>query len=219
MALDIKICGLKTEAALAAALAGGASHVGFIFFPKSPRYVEPAEAGRLREAVRGKALAVAVTVDASDAFLDEIVTAMQPDMLQLHGSETPERVTELKARYGLPVIKALPLSDAVDLERIKPFIGVADRFLFDAKPPKGSALPGGNGVAFDWRILAGLDADVDYMLSGGLNAANVGDALRLANPPAIDISSGVESAPGVKDPSLIEQFFRAVRAARDDRAA
>lgn len=219
MALDIKICGLKTDAALAAALAGGASHVGFIFFPKSPRYVEPTEAGRLREAVRGKALAVAVTVDASDAFLDGIVTAMQPDMLQLHGSETPERVAELKARHGLPVIKALPLSEAADLKRIRPFVGVADRFLFDAKPPKGSTLPGGNGVAFDWRILAGLDAGVDYMLSGGLNAANVGDALRLANPPAIDISSGVESAPGVKDPALIEQFFRAVRAARDDRAA
>jgi len=219
MALDIKICGLKTDQAMAAALAGGASHVGFIFFAKSPRYVEPAEAGRLREAARGKALAVAVTVDASDAFLAEIVTAMQPDMLQMHGSETLERVAELKARYGLPVMKALPLSEAADLDRIKPFIGVADRFLFDAKPPKGSVLPGGNGVAFDWRILAGLDAGVDYMLSGGLNAANIGDALRFANPPGIDISSGVESAAGVKDPALIEQFFRAVRAARDDRAA
>lgn len=219
MALDIKICGLKTDQAMAAALSGGASHVGFIFFAKSPRYVDPAEAGRLREAARGKALAVAVTVDASDAFLDEIVEKMQPDMLQLHGSETSERLLELKARYGLPVMKALPLSEAADLDRIKPFIGVADRFLFDAKPPKGSVLPGGNGVAFDWRILAGLDAGVDYMLSGGLNAANIGDALRLANPSAIDISSGVESAPGVKDPALIEQFFRAVRAARDDRAA
>ncbi|TPM28003.1 phosphoribosylanthranilate isomerase [Mesorhizobium sp. B2-3-5] len=219
MALDIKICGLKTDQAMAAALAGGASHVGFIFFAKSPRYVEPAEAGRLREAARGKALAVAVTVDASDAFLDEIVKAMQPDMLQLHGSETPGRVAELKARHRLPVMKALPLSEAADLDRIKPLIGVADRFLFDAKPPRGSELPGGNGVAFDWRILAGLDAGVDYMLSGGLNAANIGDALRLANPPGIDISSGVESAPGVKDPGLIEQFFRAVRAARDDRAA
>ncbi|MCA0049603.1 phosphoribosylanthranilate isomerase [Mesorhizobium sp. B283B1A] len=219
MALDIKICGLKTDQAMAAALAGGASHVGFIFFAKSPRYLEPAEAGRLREAARGKALAVAVTVDAGDGFLDEIVAKMQPDMLQLHGSETPERVAEVKARHGLPVIKALPLSEAADLDRIRPFIGVADRFLFDAKPPKGSELPGGNGVTFDWRILAGLDAGVDYMLSGGLNAANIGDALRLANPPAIDISSGVESAPGVKDPALIEQFFRAVRAARDDRAA
>ncbi|RUZ77302.1 phosphoribosylanthranilate isomerase [Mesorhizobium sp. M7A.F.Ca.US.006.01.1.1] len=219
MTLDIKICGLKTDAAMAAALADGASHVGFIFFAKSPRYVEPAEAGRLRETARGKAMAVAVTVDASDAFLDEIVAKMQPDMLQLHGAETPDRVAEVKARYGLPVMKALPISEAADLERIKPFIGMADRFLFDAKPPKGSELPGGNGVTFDWHILAGLDGSVDYMLSGGLNAANIGDALRLADPPGIDISSGVESAPGVKDPALIEQFFRAVRAARNTRAA
>ncbi|MBZ9703870.1 MULTISPECIES: phosphoribosylanthranilate isomerase [unclassified Mesorhizobium] len=219
MALDVKICGLKTDQAMAAALAGGASHVGFIFFAKSPRYIEPAAAGRLREAARGKALAVAVTVDANDTFLDDIIDSMRPDMLQLHGSETPERVAELKARYDLPVMKALPLSEAADLERIKPFVGVADRFLFDAKPPKGSELPGGNGVAFDWRILTGLDAGLDYMLSGGLNAANIGDALRLASPPGIDISSGVESAPGIKDPALIEQFFRAVKAARDDRAA
>ncbi|AZN97455.1 phosphoribosylanthranilate isomerase [Mesorhizobium sp. M9A.F.Ca.ET.002.03.1.2] len=219
MALDIKICGLKTDRALTAALAGGASHVGFIFFTKSPRYVEPAEARRLREAAIGKAKAVAVTVDAGDTLLDEIVEKMQPDMLQLHGSETPERAAEVKTRYGLPVMKALAVSAAADLERIKPFVGIADRFLFDAKPPKGSELPGGNGVAFDWRILAGLDAGVDYMLSGGLNAANIGDALRFANPPGIDISSGVESAPGVKDPALIEQFFRAVRAARNTRAA
>jgi len=219
MALDIKICGLKTDEAMAAALAGGASHVGFIFFAKSPRYVEPAEAGRLRQAAIGKAKAVAVTVDADDAFLNEIVEKMRPDMLQLHGAETPARVAEVKARYGLPVMKVFSVSEAADLERIKPFVGIADRFMFDAKPPKGSQLPGGNGVAFDWRILAGLDAGLDYMLSGGLNAANIGDALRSANPPAIDISSGVESAPGVKDPALIEQFFRAVRAARDDRAA
>ncbi|TPL49374.1 phosphoribosylanthranilate isomerase [Mesorhizobium sp. B2-4-2] len=219
MALDVKICGLKTDQAMAAALVGGASHVGFIFFAKSPRYIEPAAAGRLREAARGKALAVAVTVDANDSFLDDIVDSMRPDTLQLHGSETPERVAELKARYDLPVMKALPLSEAADLERIKPFVGVADRFLFDAKPPKGSELPGGNGVAFDWRVLTGLDAGLDYMLSGGLNAANIGDALRLASPPGIDVSSGVESAPGIKDPALIEQFFRAVKAARDDRAA
>ena len=219
MALDIKICGLKTDEAMAAALAGGASHVGFSFFAKSPRYVEPAQAGRLRQAAIGKAKAVAVTVDADHAFLDEIVETMRPDMLQLHGAETPARVAEVKARYGLPVMKVFSVSEAADLERIKPFVGIADRFMFDAKPPKGSQLPGGNGVAFDWRILAGLDAGIDYMLSGGLNAANIGDALRSANPPAIDISSGVESAPGVKDPALIEQFFRAVRAARDDRAA
>ncbi|PBC05618.1 phosphoribosylanthranilate isomerase [Mesorhizobium sp. WSM3860] len=219
MTLDIKICGLKTDAAMAAALAGGASHVGFIFFAKSPRFVDPAEAGGLRQAAIGKAKAVAVTVDADDAYLDEIVAKMQPDMLQLHGSETPARVAGLKTRYGLPAMKVLSVSEAADLERIKPYVGIADRLMFDAKPPKGSQLPGGNGVAFDWRILAGLDAGLDYMLSGGLNAANVGDALRLANPPGIDISSGVESAPGIKDPALIEQFFRAVRAARDDRAA
>ena len=219
MALDIKICGLKTDAALAAALAGGATHIGFIFFSKSPRYVDPAVAGRLREAARGRAKAVAVTVDATDAFLDEIVAAMQPDMLQVHGHETPERVAEIKARYGLPVIKALPVSEAADLEALKPYLRIADRFLFDAKPPKDAVLPGGNGVAFDWRVLAGLDARIDYMLSGGLNADNIGEALRLANPPGIDVSSGVESAPGVKEPALIEKFFRAVAAATDNRAA
>jgi phosphoribosylanthranilate isomerase len=219
MPLDIKICGLKTPDAMAAAMAGGASHVGFIFFAKSPRYVTPADAGELRIAARGRAQAVAVTVDADDAALDTIVEAMQPDMLQLHGKETPERVSTVKARYGLPVMKAVALREAADLETIKPYLGTADRFLFDAKPPAGSELPGGNGVSFDWRILQQLDAGIDYMLSGGLNAANIGDALRLANPPGIDISSGVESAPGVKEPALIEQFFRAVRAARDNRAA
>lgn len=219
MALDIKICGLKTEAALASAIDGGASHVGFIFFPKSPRNVTPQEAGRLRALARGRAKAVAVTVDADDAFLDAIVDAMQPDMLQLHGSENPERVAQVKARHALPVMKAFAIHDASDLARIGPYRGIANRFLFDAKPPPGSELPGGNGVRFDWTILAGLDAGVDYMLSGGLDAANIAEALRLANPPGIDISSGVESEPGVKDTALIEAFFKAVAAARDDRAA
>ncbi|MEP9397686.1 phosphoribosylanthranilate isomerase [Mesorhizobium sp. KR2-14] len=219
MALDIKICGLKTPEAVAAVLAGGASHIGFIFFSKSPRHVPPQQAAQLRQAAKGHAKAVAVTVDADDATLDEIVAAMAPDMLQLHGRETPERVTAVKQRYGLPVIKAFAVREAADLAAIEPYRGLADRFLFDAKPPAGSELPGGNGVSFDWRLLAGLDAELDYMLSGGLNAANVGDAIRLANPPAIDISSGVESAPGVKDVALIENFFRAVRAATDTRAA
>lgn len=216
---DIKICGLRTDEALAAALDNGASHVGFIFFGKSPRNIAPAEAGRLRQAARGKAKAVAVTVDADDASLDGIVAAMAPDMLQLHGSESPERVAEVKVRYGLPVMKALSLREAGDLAAIAPYRGVADRFLFDAKPPKGSELPGGNGVSFDWRILTSLDADLDYMLSGGLNADNVGEALAIANPPGLDISSGVESAPGVKDVRLIAEFFQAVRAARKIRAA
>jgi phosphoribosylanthranilate isomerase len=208
MALDIKICGLKTAEALTAAIEGGASHVGFIFFPKSPRNVTPAQAATLREQAHGRAKTVAVTVDADDAFLDAIVEAMRPDMLQLHGSETPGRVAAVRARYSLPVMKAFAVHEAADLARIAPYRGIADRFLFD-----------GNGVRFDWTILAGLDAGVDYMLSGGLDAANIGDALRLANPPGIDISSGVESAPGVKDPALIEAFFKAVAAARNDRAA
>lgn len=211
-AMDIKICGLSTAEAVSAALAGGASHVGFIFFDKSPRHVEPQSAGVLRRGARGRALAVAVTVDADDAMLDAIVTAMEPDMLQLHGREAPERVAAVKARHGLPVMKAFSVSASADLEPVKAYRGIADRFLFDAKPPKGSTLPGGNGVAFDWRVLAGLDPSVDYMLSGGLNKANVGEALRLLSPPGIDVSSGVESAPGQKDVALIEAFLEAVSA-------
>ena len=214
MTLDIKICGLKTPEALETALAGGASHVGFIFFPKSPRNVDPATAGRLRAAAKGRAKAVAVTVDADDAFLDAIVAAMAPDMLQLHGRETPERVAAVKACHGLPVMKAVSVGDAADLAGIAPYRGIADRFLLDARPPAGSQLPGGNGVSFDWSLLAALDRDVDYMLSGGLDAANIGDALRLAHPPGIDVSSGVESAPGVKDRAKIEAFLEAVRTAQ-----
>ncbi len=219
MGLDIKICGLKTDEAVAAALDGGASHIGFIFFPKSPRYVDPGEAGRLRQAAKGRAIAVAVTVDPDDVTLDAIVAAMQPDMLQLHGNESVNRVAEIRARYGLPVMKALALRERGDLEQIKPYIGVADRFLFDAKPPKGSELPGGNGVSFDWQVLSELDASTDYMLSGGLNASNIAEALRATNAQGIDISSGVESAPGVKDVGLIKDFFRAVRAAKSADAA
>lgn len=219
MPLDIKICGLKTPETIAAALEGGASHVGFIFFAKSPRYVEPDLAGRLREAARGRAQAVAVVVDADDAFLDRIASETNPDMLQLHGKETPERVAEVKARYGLPVMKAFSISEAADLEKTRPFVGIADRFLFDAKPPKGSELPGGNGVSFDWRLLQKLDPKLDYLLSGGINAQNIGEALALSNPPGIDISSGVESAPGRKDVGLIEGFFRAIHEACASQAA
>jgi phosphoribosylanthranilate isomerase len=219
MPLDIKICGLKTPETVAAALGNGANHVGFIFFGKSPRNIAPELAGELREAARGKASAVAVVVDADNAALDHIVSEMKPDMLQLHGRETPARVAEVKARYGLPAIKALSVGDAADLQRIEPYVGIADRFLLDAKPPEGSQLPGGNGVSFDWRVLASLDPTIDYLLSGGLNAGNIGEALGLANPPGIDTSSGVENAPGVKDIGLIDGFFRAVRAARAGQAA
>jgi phosphoribosylanthranilate isomerase len=214
MKLDIKICGLSTQEAVSAALDGGASHVGFIFFAKSPRNVTPDQAGRLREAAKGKALAVAVTVDADDALLDTIAASMRPDMLQLHGRETPARVAEVKARHGLPVMKAFPVAEASDLDAIRPYLGIADRFLFDAKPPREAELPGGNGIPFDWRVLAALDPAVDYMLSGGLDAQNIGTALSLLSPPGIDISSGVEAAPGIKDAGLISEFFAAVEAAR-----
>lgn len=219
MALDIKICGLKTPEAVAAALAGGATHVGFIFFPKSPRNVTPRDAGRLRQAALGRAHAVAVSVDADDAMLDAIVEGMAPDMLQLHGSETPQRVLAVKARYRLPVMKAISVRDAADLSAIAAYRGAADRLLLDAKPPKGAELPGGNGVAFDWRLLQALEPGTDYLLSGGINAGNVAEALAIAAPPGLDVSSGVESEPGVKDVGLIQEFFRTVSAAQGQRAA
>ncbi|MEO9336021.1 phosphoribosylanthranilate isomerase [Mesorhizobium sp. SB112] len=219
MMLDVKICGLKTPDAVDAALKGGASHIGFIFFPKSPRNVAPEDAAELRKRASGRAKSVAVVVDADDDTLDHIVRTVSPDILQLHGHESPQRSAEIKSRYGLPIMKAFAIREASDLEAIAPYRGIAERFLFDAKPPKGSELPGGNGVSFDWRLLAGLDAKVDYMLSGGLNAANINEALALSNPAGIDISSGVERAPGVKDVALIENFFRAVRTARENRAA
>ena len=217
MKLDIKICGLKTEDAIAAALEGGASHVGFIFFPKSPRNVEVETAARLRRFAGGRAQAVAVTVDAGDEMIEQIVEGMRPDALQLHGHEDAARVAELKRRYGLPVMKAVSVREAGDLEALAAYHGVADRFLLDAKPPIGAELPGGNGVPFDWSLLASLDGEVDYMLSGGLNAANIGEALAIARPRGIDISSGVERAPGEKDPDLIRAFFTAVRIARGER--
>lgn len=209
----IKICGLSTPETVSAALDNGATMVGFIFFAKSPRHVSASHAANLSQLANGRAEAVAVTVDADDAYLDEIVSAMKPDWLQLHGHETPQRVLDVKARYNLPVMKALSVHDAADLVAAKLYNGIADRLLFDAKAPKGSQLPGGNGVSFDWTLLNALDPGLDYMLSGGLNAGNVEEALRITNPPGLDISSGVESAPGVKDVRLIEQFFASLKSA------
>lgn len=217
MELDIKICGLKSEEAVAAALEGGASHVGFIFFDRSPRHVTVETARRLRRAAVGRALAVAVTVDADDETLSRIVGEMQPDMLQLHGQESPERAAALRARFALPVMKALAVREKKDLEAVAAYRGVCDRLLLDAKPPPGAILPGGNGIPFDWRLLAFLDDDVDYMLSGGLNAANIAAALRACRPRGIDVSSGVERAPGDKDPQMIRAFFHAVRGAAGAR--
>ena len=217
MTTDIKICGLKTEEAVDRAVALGATHIGFIFFAKSPRHIEPADAGRLADRVRGKVKIVSVSVDPDNDDLDEIVAMMRPDILQLHGKESPDRVLTIKAITGLPVWKALSIADADDLRRIEAYDGIANRFLLDAKPPKNSELPGGNGVSFDWRLLTGLDASVDYMLSGGLNKDNVGEALRVARPTGIDTSSGVESSPGVKDLKMIDEFFEAVRLAQASR--
>ncbi|NTF33374.1 phosphoribosylanthranilate isomerase [Rhizobium skierniewicense] len=211
---DIKICGLKSADAIERAVRCGASHIGFIFFEKSPRNIEPDIAGQLADAVRGSVKIVAVTVDADNDELDEIIDLLKPDMLQLHGHESPERVLNVKAVYGLPIIKAFSIRDADDLAGIDPYIGIADKFLFDAKPPAGSDLPGGNGVSFDWTLLRTLDAGVDYMLSGGLNKDNVAEALDQTGASGIDTSSGVESAPGVKDLAMIDAFFDAVRSAR-----
>jgi phosphoribosylanthranilate isomerase len=219
MRIDVKICGLKSEAAMAAALDCGASHVGFIFFERSPRHVTPGRAAELRRAARGRARAVAVTVDAGDPVLDAIVETVAPDMLQLHGDETPERVREVRQRYGLPVMKALSIREAADLEAVGDYLGIADRLLFDAKAPKDAAVPGGRGVAFDWTLLANLDPAIDYMLSGGLNAGNIAAALSVAKPKGVDVSSGVEPTPGDKSPELIAGFFAALRAATDDRPA
>lgn len=213
MKLDIKICGLKTEEAVDHAVRLGATHIGFIFFEKSPRHIEPADAGRLADRVRGRAKIVSVSVNADDDDLDELIAMIKPDILQLHGTESPDRVLTVKAMTGLPVMKALSVSTAEDLARIEPYDGLANRYLFDAKPPKGSELPGGNGVSFDWSLLTALDPSVDYMLSGGLTKDNVGEAIRIARPRGIDVSSGVESAPGVKDLAKMDEFFAAVRRA------
>ncbi|MFC3161688.1 phosphoribosylanthranilate isomerase [Ciceribacter thiooxidans] len=210
---DIKICGLKTSEAVDRAVERGATHVGFIFFEKSPRNIEPEIAGALADRVRGRSKIVAVTVDADTDELDEIVDLLKPDILQLHGKESPERLLMLKALYGLPIMKAFSIREPDDLKRIEPYIGIADRFLFDAKAPSGSELPGGNGVPFDWRVLRTLDGSVEYMLSGGLNKDNVAEALRETGAGGIDVSSGVERAPGVKDIAMIDEFFAAVKRA------
>jgi phosphoribosylanthranilate isomerase len=211
MPLDVKICGLKEGEHVAASVDGGATHAGFIFFQKSPRNVTIDQARGLFDAVRGRVLGVAVTVDADDEFLDRLVAGMRPSMLQLHGGETPARVAEVRARHGLPVMKALSVREAGDIRAALPYVGVADRLLFDAKPPKGAELPGGNGLSFDWSLLDGLDAGMNYMLSGGINAGNVADAVRNTGASGLDVSSGVEIAPGIKDAGLIREFLARVR--------
>ncbi|HEV2559559.1 MAG TPA: phosphoribosylanthranilate isomerase [Microvirga sp.] len=210
----VKICGLSTPETLDAALNAGAGMVGFVRFSKSPRHVSLDRAEALSAQARGRALRVALVVDATDAELAEIVAALDPDMLQLHGNEAPDRVAEIRARFGRPVMKAVGIAEAGDLAGVERYRDVADRILLDAKPPKApGALPGGNGLSFDWGLLAGLDPRLPFMLSGGLNPDNVADAVALTGARAVDVSSGVESRPGEKDPAKIRAFVEAARAA------
>jgi phosphoribosylanthranilate isomerase len=208
----VKICGLSSAATLEAALDSGADMVGFVFFEPSPRNLSPGEARALGAEVRGRAQKVALTVDANDAKLEAIVDALAPDILQLHGNETPARVGAIRARFGIPIMKAIGVASGADLAKSKAYASVADTLLFDAKPAPEAVLPGGNGQAFDWSILRGLAADRPWMLSGGLDPSNVGDALTATGASGVDVSSGVESAPGMKDPARIAAFIAAVRA-------
>jgi phosphoribosylanthranilate isomerase len=211
MTTEVKICGLRSEPALDAALAGGADYVGFVFYPRSPRNIEPAAARALADRARGRAKIVALLVDPDDALLDSVIDTVAPDIVQLHGAETPGRVGEIARRSGKPVMKAVAIATADDVATALEYTGHADRILFDAKPLPGETLPGGNGIAFDWQALAGLEGRVDFMLAGGLTPGNVGEAIRLTGARAVDVSSGVESRPGEKDPDLIRRFIQAAK--------
>jgi phosphoribosylanthranilate isomerase len=209
--IRVKICGLTQPAHVAAAVAAGAGYVGFVFFPKSPRHLEIADARALALEVPPGVAKVALIVNADDVELEALIDRVPIDMLQLHGAETPERVAQVRARFGLPVMKAVGVADADDLAALDVYAGVADQILVDAKPPKGADLPGGNGLAFDWRLIAGRRWPVPWMLAGGLTSANVAEAIRLTGARQVDVSSGVETAPGTKDPALIRAFVEAAR--------
>jgi phosphoribosylanthranilate isomerase len=213
MSLLVKICGLKTPEALDAALESGADLVGFVFFPPSPRTLGYEAARMLGQRVKSRAGKVALTVDATDEMLGEIVEALKPDMLQLHGTETPERVVAIRTRFGLPVMKALPIAERSDLSPIHIYAKVVDRLIFDARPPREATRPGGLGKPFDWHLLENVDPGIPFMLSGGLDVGNIADALAITHAPGVDVSSGVESAPGVKDVDKIRAFVRAARQA------
>ena len=207
----VKICGLRTKADVAAVAAAGAAYAGFVFFAKSPRNLSIAKARSLAISAPEGLCKVALTVDADDTTLDAIVDAVPLDMLQLHGHETPERVAEVRARYGLPVMKAMGVAGEADLAGLIEMSLAADQLLIDAKPPKGADLPGGNGLAFDWRLLVGRKWLKPWMLAGGLTPQNVAEAVRLTGARQVDVSSGVESAPGVKDPARISAFVEAAQ--------
>ena len=209
--IRIKMCGLRTAEDVAAAAAAGAQYVGFVFFDRSPRKVTYAEASSLALATPDGIAKVALTVDADNAALDALTATVPLDMLQLHGGETPARVAEIKDRYGLPVMKAIGIGVASDLAQIDLYSGVADQLLIDAKPPKGAVLPGGNALAFDWSLIAGRRWALPWMLAGGLTPGNAAEAIERTGAHQLDVSSGIESAPGVKDASLMRAFAAAVR--------
>ena len=215
MTTTVKICGIKTADALEVALGAGADFVGFVFYPPSPRNIAPETAAELAKQVRGRAKIVALMVDPDDNLVEFVVRTIKPDLLQLHGAESPERCRELRERFALPVMKAIKVETADDVEATLAYNGAVELILFDAKAPKdlAGALPGGNGLAFDWRILQAVESRVEFMLSGGLTPDNVAAAIRATGARAVDVSTGVESAPGIKDATLIVKFLAAAKSA------
>jgi phosphoribosylanthranilate isomerase len=214
MAIEVKICGINTVEAMAAATGGGAGLVGLVFYPPSPRCLRAAEAAALTARVPPAVVKVGVFVDPDDAFLRTVLGQVPIELVQLHGSEAPDRVAEIKRRFGRPVMKAIKVAEPADLDAADRYLQVADRLLFDAKPPKRmtDALPGGNAVSFDWRLLAGRSWRRPWMLSGGLDLENLAEAVEISGARAVDVSSGVEDRPGVKDPAKIAAFLEAARA-------
>src|SRR6202049_4000210 len=213
MSLIVKICGLSTRETLDVALQAGADMVGFVFFPASPRHLSLETARDLGKQARGRASKVALTVDADDATLANIVEALQPDILQLHGKETVARLRDIKQAFGLQVMKAIAVETSADLAPLPGYAAVADRMLFDARAPKQATRPGGLGAVFDWHVLENLDLKLPFMVSGGLHAGNVAEAVRVTRAGGVDVSSGVERTPGVKEAEMIRGFIRAARAA------
>ena len=209
MTIRTKICGLRRPADVSAAASAGANYIGLNFFPKSKRYVDLAQARALALDVSLGIAKVGLVVDEDNATIDAITAEVPLDMLQLHGSETPERVAEIKARYGLPVMKVIGVAEARDLAALDDYAGTCDQIMLDAKPPKDAILPGGNGIAFDWRLIAGRQWSTPWMLAGGLTPDNVAEAIRLTGANQVDVASGVESAPGVKDAKLMHDFVQA----------
>lgn len=218
MSLIVKICGLSTSETLDAALDAGTDMVGFVFFEASPRHVDLGVARDLGRQVKGRAQKVALTVDADDARLANIVDALKPDLLQLHGSESVARVRDIKQTFGVPVMKVIAVATAADLAVLPGYAAVSDRILFDARAPKDATRPGGLGVPFDWHVLDQLDLQLPFMVSGGLTPANVAEAIRITRAPGVDVSSGVETAPGIKNVDLIRAFIDAARSTDSEPA-